>query len=39
MNSDFFNVEGLSRLEVEELAFETGFCKRRSGKIEAPDFL
>jgi len=38
MNSDFFNVEGLSRLEVEELAFETGFCKRRSGKIEAPDF-
>ena len=39
MNSDFFNVEGLSRLEIEELAFETGFCKRRSGKIEAPDFL
>ncbi len=39
MNSDFFNVEGLSRLEIEEPAFETGFCKRRSGKIEAPDFL
>ena len=39
MNSDFFNVEGLSRVEIEVLAFESGFCKRRSGKIEAPDFL
>ncbi len=39
MNSDLFNIEGLSRLEIEEPAFETGFCKRRSGKIEAPDFL
>ncbi len=39
MKSDFFNAEGLSRIEIEELAFETGFCKRRSGKIEAPDFL
>ncbi len=39
MNSEFFNVEGLSRMEIEVLAFESGFCKRRSGKIEAPDFL
>lgn len=39
MNTDFFNVEGLTRAEIEELAFETGFFKRHSGKIEAPDFL
>jgi len=39
MNSEFFNVNGLSREEIEAPAFETGFCKRRSGKIEAPDFL
>ncbi len=39
VNSEFFNVVGLSRLEIEVLAFETGFCKQRSGKIEAPDFL
>ena len=39
MNSEFFNVEGLSRVEIEKLAFESGFCKRHSGKIEAPDFL
>ena len=39
MKSDFFNAEGLSRVEIEAPAFETGFCKRRSGKIEAPDFL
>ncbi|MDM8540052.1 hypothetical protein QUF90_03095 [Desulfococcaceae bacterium HSG9] len=39
VNSEFFNVVGLSRVEIEAPAFETGFCKRRSGKIEAPDFL
>lgn len=25
MNSEFFNVEGLSREKIEELAFESGF--------------
>ncbi len=39
MDSNFFDVEGLSRLEIELPAFETGFCKRHSGKIEVPDFL
>ncbi|MDM8543429.1 hypothetical protein QUF90_20335 [Desulfococcaceae bacterium HSG9] len=39
VNSEFFNAVGLSRVEIEASAFETGFCKRRSGKIEAPDFL
>ena len=29
----------LSREEIRKLAFDTGFCKRSSGKIEAPDFL
>ncbi len=29
----------LSRKEIRKLAFETGFCKRSSGKIEASDFL
>lgn len=39
MSMDFFNVEGLTRDEIEELAFETGFFKRHSGKIKAPDFV
>jgi hypothetical protein len=30
---------GLDRDQVQQLAFETGFCKRASGKISAPDFL
>lgn len=36
---NFFSVEGLSFEEIEKIAFESGFCKRRSGKIKAPDFL
>jgi len=36
---NFFIAEGLSDEEIERIAFETGFCKRRSGKIKAPDFL
>lgn len=36
---NFFSVEGLSLEEIEQIAFESGFCKRRSGKIKAPDFL
>ena len=39
MNYDLFSVEGLSREEIEKIAFESGFRKRRSGKIEPPDFL
>jgi hypothetical protein len=35
----FFSVEGLTHEEIEKIAFESGFCKRRSGKIKAPDFL
>lgn len=31
--------ENLSRKEIRKLAFDTGFCKRSSGKIEASDFL
>ena len=34
-----FYIEGLSREEIKQLAFEVGFCQRTSGKIEAPDFL
>ena len=34
-----FLIDGLSREEVIQIAFETGFCKRRSGKIDPPDFL
>ena len=31
--------ENLSPKEIRKLAFDTGFCKRSSGKIEASDFL
>jgi hypothetical protein len=30
---------GLTTDEIERIAFETGFCKRASGKISAPNFL
>jgi len=30
---------GLSAEAIRELAFETGFCQRASGKIDAPDFV
>jgi hypothetical protein len=30
---------GLDRKKIRKLAFETGFCKRHSGKISAPDFV
>lgn len=36
---NFFSAEGLTDEEIEKIAFESGFCKRRSGKIKAPDFL
>lgn len=36
---DLFSCVGLDRKKIRQLAFETGFCKRRSGKISAPDFL
>ena len=36
---NFFSVEGLTPAEIEKIAFESGFCKRHSGKIKAPDFL
>jgi hypothetical protein len=36
---DLFSCVGLDRKKIRKLAFETGFCKRRSGKISAPDFL
>ncbi|HYK91325.1 MAG TPA: IS4 family transposase [Acidobacteriota bacterium] len=36
---DLLACAGLSRGKVRQLAFETGFCKRASGKISAPDFL
>jgi hypothetical protein len=34
-----FSCAGLDRDKIRQLAFETGFCKRASGKISAPDFL
>ena len=34
-----FSCVGLDRKKIRKLAFETGFCKRRSGKISAPDFV
>lgn len=34
-----FAVEGLSKEEITALAFETGFCKRKTGKISPADFL
>ncbi len=36
---DLLACAGLSRDKVRQLAFETGFCERASGKISAPDFL
>jgi len=36
---DLFSCVGLDRKKIRQLAFETGFCKRHSGKISAPDFL
>lgn len=34
-----FGIDYLSRDNITKLAFETGFCIRKSGKINAPDFL
>jgi hypothetical protein len=34
-----FSCVGLDRRKIRKLAFETGFCKRHSGKISAPDFV
>jgi|WetSurSiteA1Bulk_404760.scaffolds.fasta_scaffold25312_1 hypothetical protein len=34
-----FSCVGLDRKTIRKLAFETGFCKRHSGKINAPDFV
>ncbi len=36
---DLFSCAGLDRNKIRQLAFETGFCKRKSGKINASDFL
>jgi hypothetical protein len=36
---DLFSCAGLDRDKIRELAFQTGFCQRDSGKISAPDFL
>jgi hypothetical protein len=36
---DLFSCVGLNRKKLRNLAFETGFCKRHSGKISAPDFV
>ena len=36
---DLFSCVGLDRKKIRKLAFETGFCKRHSGKISAPDFV
>lgn len=36
---DLFSCAGLNGNTIRQLAFETGFCKRKSGKISAPDFL
>lgn len=38
-HSPLFEIDGLSKEEVIELAFETGFCERKSGKIDIADFL
>ncbi len=37
--SDLFSCVGLNRNKLQKLAFQTGFCRRRSGKIRAADFL
>ena len=36
---DLFSCVSLDRKKIWKLAFQTGFCKRDSGKISAPDFL
>ncbi len=36
---NFFDAEGLGAEEIERIAMESGFVKRRSGKIKAPEFL
>jgi hypothetical protein len=36
---DLFSCVGLDRKKIRKLAFETGFCKRHSGKISAHDFV
>jgi hypothetical protein len=36
---NLFQIDGLSRDVIKQLAFEAGFCQRNSGKIDAPDFL
>jgi hypothetical protein len=36
---DLFSCVDLDRKKIRKLAFETGFCKRHSGKISAPDFI
>jgi hypothetical protein len=36
---ELFSCAGLDRDQIRQLAFETGFCQRASGKIDAPDFL
>jgi hypothetical protein len=36
---DLFSCVGLDRKKIRQIAFETGFCKRKSGKISAPDFV
>ena len=36
---DLFSCAGLDRDNIRQLALETGFCKRASGRISAPDFL
>jgi hypothetical protein len=35
---DLFSCAGLDRDNIRQLALETGFCKRASGRISAPDF-
>lgn len=34
-----FAIAGLDREQITKIAFESGFCKRKSGKIDPPDFL
>jgi hypothetical protein len=36
---DLFSCVGLDRKKIRMLAFKSGFCKRHSGKISAPDFV
>jgi len=39
IQDQLFCIDGLSRADIIQLAFESGFCKRKSGKIDPPDFL